>query len=349
MHQLNREKQELVYAFFGEKSCVMHEGKGGMNNTTFFVECEEERFVLRMYGSHQDADIVRYEHHVLDQLARTDFQLQTPIPQKSTAGESIVVLNGEGGEPSKLAACFRYIEGVSVMDRVELSPESLGRAAGLLSQQLSQIAPSLSAIYLPYYQLEESYPLCTRGAMQQLFSTPPPELVSVTRELALIGEWLPEVLDQLPRLERLPHQLIHGDLNASNVLTGPQGEVTAILDFEFVTWDLRVMELAVMLSDALTASLKKPGELQPQLGGLIKGFCSAVQLTSEEIEALPDLLLLRRIDVFFHFISRYWQGIDDIQITVDQTQSLCKVSTWLKEHSNELIAMVQKELAAMGG
>ena len=182
--------------------------------------------------------------------------------------------------------------------------------------------------------------------MERLFSAPPPELESVRVELALIGEWLPAVLDELPGLTQLPHQLIHGDLNASNVLTNPQGEVTAILDFEFVTWDLRAMELAVMLSDALTASLKKPEQLQLQLEGLIKGYCSAVRLTPEEIAAVPDLLRLRRIDVFYHFISRYWQGIDDIHITADQIQSLCRVNAWLKEHRAEITSMIQKELTA---
>jgi len=52
----------------------------------------------------------------------------------------------------------------------------------------------------------------------------------------------------------LPHQLIHGDLNASNALADEAGRICAILDFEFVTYDLRVMEAAVFLSDMVRSS-----------------------------------------------------------------------------------------------
>jgi homoserine kinase type II len=35
-------------------------------------------------------------------------------------------------------------------------------------------------------------------------------------------------------------------------------------------------------------------------------------MTENEINALPELIQLRSLDVFIHFLGRYWDGIDPI-------------------------------------
>lgn len=69
----------------------------------------------------------------------------------------------------------------------------------------------------------------------------------------MIGEVYEEITDSLHALEEMPHQLVHGDLNASNLLVMDSGhsQVAALLDFELCTLDVRVMEPAVILSGFL--------------------------------------------------------------------------------------------------
>ncbi|WP_027091421.1 phosphotransferase [Cohnella thermotolerans] len=68
------------------------------------------------------------------------------------------------------------------------------------------------------------------------------------RYVLRIYETLREFRVHLPKLRKLPHQLIHGDINDSNLLAAPDaaGKVAAVLDFEFCTRDLRAMEPAVV-------------------------------------------------------------------------------------------------------
>ncbi|WFR61882.1 phosphotransferase [Paenibacillus amylolyticus] len=137
-------------------------------------------------------------------------------------------------------------------------------------------------------------------------------------------------------MEQLPHQLVHGDVNASNVLADQQdGEICAILDFEFATWDLRVMELAVPMSDLLTMDQSEDWMWQAQ-EGLIRGFREQVGLEPEELLAIPQLILLRSLDVVMHFISRMFEGTDEPGVAVDQIVKLKQRMDWMSLHEARL-------------
>ena len=154
-----------------------------------------------------------------------------------------------------------------------------------------------------------------------------------------------QVHRKLPLLQKLPHQLIHGDLNASNVLADQNNRITALLDFEFVAWDLRVMELAVCLSEAVENSDKGPSEDPSEdsseapsedskgLRALVSGFLEQVPLSPEELAVLPDLLLLRRLDVFIHFLNRWRNGVDSPQNVRRFLSEVLSQTVWLSKNS----------------
>ena len=129
------------------------QGPSGMNNTTRLIACADGRYALRVYNNHQNADIVKLEHFVLQFLLRTGFPLMVPEPVKNRRGDSIT-----SSANGKLASLFRYIEGerpsAADLDQVE----SLGQAAGLLSEALARLPKTGHTLeYLPYYELEQSY------------------------------------------------------------------------------------------------------------------------------------------------------------------------------------------------
>ncbi|MDG0789451.1 hypothetical protein OMP38_00235 [Cohnella ginsengisoli] len=51
----------------------------------------------------------------------------------------------------------------------------------------------------------------------------------------------------------------------------------------------------------------------------MKGFGDIAPLNGEEIDALPLLMRLRRLDVFVHFLGRYLSGVDDAAVLREQT------------------------------
>jgi homoserine kinase type II len=276
------------------------------------VEKETRRAVLRVYDTHRDRNKIEFEHAVLQKLAVLDLPFNIPVPILTVTGETLVQLeDGEG----KFACLFGYIEGESPAEQDSVFYESFGEAAGTLSAVLADVSPEIPAVYRPYYELEQSYPLCSREALRGLLLDPPGAIKGLTAELKVLVEAYEGVADSLDQLKALPHQLVHGDLNASNLLLDAENaaQVTALLDFEFCTWDVRAMEAAVILSGMLCHE-----EEERIIRDFWRGFSRKTTLTAEEIAAIPTLILLRKVDVFLHFVTRYWEGTDEVNVLQEQ-------------------------------
>lgn len=301
-------------------------GASGMNNTTRYVERAGERYVLRVYETHRDEDKVTYEHHVLDCLAQAPVPgLPTPSPVRARNGQTIVKT-----PDGKLAALFLHREGRNPELVTESEFLDFGRAAGALSLAMSKLAPQHAPLYRPYYELCLPTP---EEQCQLLFAPLHAEdaIVADMQEALNAAEaGMEQIHRKLSLLQSLPHQLIHGDLNASNVLADQNNRIVALLDFEFVAWDLRVMELAVCLSEAAeTAS-------DACIRALVSGFMEQVPLLPEEVAVLPDLLLLRRLDVFIHFLNRWRNGVDSSQNVRRFLNEVLSQTIWLNNNSEIL-------------
>lgn len=170
-------------------------------------------------------------------------------------------------------------------------------------------------MYPPYYELLQSYPSCSRTFIQDFCKRPPVEFQEQGNALQILQGAYTEISGRLESLKNLPQQLVHGDLNFSNLLVDSEqsGKVIALLDFEFCTKDVRAMEPAVVISGFLGMAEEKVAIRQ-----FCAGFASRVRLTEEEIAAIPVLLRLRLVDVFLHFLSRYREGTDDSHVLQEQ-------------------------------
>ncbi|MDF2925269.1 MAG: aminoglycoside phosphotransferase [Paenibacillaceae bacterium] len=257
--------REAVARFFGNVQFAVAASAGGMNNTTVKITVEEKSYMLRRYNTHQDVDKAEFEHAVLRRLSRpgngSPLSFRVPEPVLSLEGASVIRLR-EGG---RLAAAFRYIEGCAPDFREEAQAAAFGAAAGELVVRMSGLLEELGTdarpAYPPYYELglpggTYSLPEAIRFCM----APPPPfALQDYGGDLALLAHEMMRIGEEAVKLKELPHQLIHGDLNASNALARNPGTASlaaealegrglaALLDFEFATRDLRAMEPAVCL------------------------------------------------------------------------------------------------------
>lgn len=297
-----------------------------MNNTTRYVEVDGARYVLRIYETHREERKALTEHAVLEQLSKQRLPFQVPVPVKTSDGRTVIrVGEGTDDSPPKIASLFHYIQGDNPLFGCKEQLFAFGHAVGRLLFALAEIRLQDSPAYPPYYELERAHPSCPLDRVAEFCSSPPPLFKSQSLELEGIGHKLEDLQAKLSSCRALPHQLIHGDLNASNVLAGQDGgTITAVLDFEFVTNDLRVMELAVCLSDLLVREKSESGDWEMLISALLLGFGSVHGLTKAEIEAIPSLIQLRRLDVFLHFLGRYFDGVDRVDILHDQIKK-----TWM--------------------
>ncbi|WP_314000939.1 phosphotransferase [uncultured Paenibacillus sp.] len=337
---MNGDIDRLLNRYFSEGTARARSGATGMNNTTRFVETGNETYVLRIYETHRDRAKADYEHRVLLALSKEPLPFRVPVPVPAMDGQTVCIL------PSgKIAALFRYVDGSNPTLDTDAELRSFGRAAGRLTKALAGIRADGEPAYPPYYEIENAHPRCPLDSVLSFCAHPPSDFVGCEAELASVSAVVANVQAGLPKLRSLPHQLVHGDLNASNVLADPEGEICAVLDFEFVTRDIRVMEPAVCLAEFI-----RPGadaaSIWPKVDAFLTGYGQEAKLTAGEIEAVPLVVLLRRLDVFLHFLGRYRDGIEgDAAIVIHQLRSLADMSDWLRKHGAELTARCSRRLS----
>lgn len=338
---IEHEMLSVVEAFFPEGDWrELHLRGSGVNNTTRFIERAGRRYVLRIYETHREISKVMYEHQVLLALAKQDLSFRVPLPLTAANGET-VVRTSEG----KLAAMFHYMEGrpPQLQDAAQIT--QFGETTALLSQALSKVNPDQPPVYPPYYEIEQAHPKCDLQTFIKFCHQPSESFAApdLRQALASIVKVVEPLQRRLELMKQLPHQLIHGDLNASNALADDTGSITAVLDFEFVTVDLRVMEPAVFISDLIRRGqdVSREGRSLQQIEAYLAGYRRYIELTPEEIACIPDLLLLRRLDVVMHFLGRYWEGIDDEQIVIDQIHYLYAMTMWLDLYADRLVRLLR--------
>ncbi|WP_182300980.1 phosphotransferase enzyme family protein [Cohnella cholangitidis] len=175
--------------------------------------------------------------------------------------------------------------------------------------------------------------MCTADRVKSFCTAPPAEFIEVAEELRSIGGAIQGFRALLDTFRTLPHQLIHGDINHSNSLVSgaDSNRLAAILDFEFCTWDLRVMEIAVMISGFLNGN-----DVMAKIELFLRGAGEQLSLDRAEIEAIPSLVRLRNLDVFLHFLGRYWDGVDDLSVLLEQTRSVHEGLSELKRVEERL-------------
>jgi homoserine kinase type II len=338
MAEETTQMDEILAHYFPPGSWTTTVGKSGANNTTRFVHVQDERFVLRIYETHQDEKKVIYEHAILLDLVEKSLPFTTPRPVLTHDGYTIVRTK-EG----KLAGLFYYLEGVNPVLEELGEIESFGRVAGQLSSSLAQVQMNLEPAYQPYYEIENAHPHCPLPEVLNFCSHPPDEFLEQASELEMISNQLVTFINQVPMLKQLPHQLVHGDLNGSNILVHQNGNVSAVLDFEFVTHDLRVMELAVCLSDFIRPNNKETLTFS-KIEAFLSGYGQTLRLTEAEIRALPVLIQLRSLDVFIHFLGRYWDGVNPSDTVKNYIQKCAGRCDWIQHHQDRLIALCKRNL-----
>lgn len=221
---------------------------------------------------------------------------------------------------------FNYLPGAKpAADRHDLS-YAYGRVVGQLTFAMKGLQLQAAPSYSPYDELLGPDTKEAAVSARRLFQTDP-TLTALAEEADLLLDVLGSLAGQTETIRGLERQWIHGDFSYANALM-EKGEISAVLDFEFATRDLRAMELAVCLAEQLSAP---DGLTKAVVKELVAGYRSVRPLEAEELELLPELIQLRKLDVFLHFLNRYQAGLDPVQVLRDQTSksaAVCRFIGW---------------------
>lgn len=289
----------------------------GVNNQTSFVSCRSGEFVLRIYLNQPELTAVRFEHALLGRLSELDLSFATPVPVQLPSGGTVA--RDPHGRP---AALFRRLPGEHVDDPAD---DRL-RCAGTALAELDDVLGEIRDVDVPAPRFDADF-----ATVHPLVPDPStiPELDAPTRkELAHV---FGEIAPIYPTLTR---QLVHGDFALGNVLFR-DGQVAALLDFEFSGIDVRAVDLATACY-ILTGRRHGSESWRP----FVDGYIARLPLDAREGTSLPLLMSSHAAVGLIHWVGRHRAGLAPKHSVDAHAVRLLEIRDWRVHHADELIGRV---------
>ncbi|MBV8085252.1 MAG: phosphotransferase [Chloroflexi bacterium] len=302
----------------------------GANNRTWRVETASGVFAVRQYLNTADPARLSFEHDLLTQLAAAGLWFAVPAPIATRDGRTWVV-DGEG----QAFSAARWIEGESPDTGDWNHVRELGLGLAHLGKAMAGIPVPAAACARPHSVLEHVHALVP-DPRDLTLGLPPGDAVRLRELHERVSAEAPDAY------ARLPQQLIHNDFVPSNTLF-VGNRLRGVLDFEFATFDLRVLEFAsAILQVCLLPAQHRTAEPWPWVETFSAGY--AASLLDDEIAAIPSMLLLRQLVVTMHWTGRWLAGLSSQERARDCAQRLLALDGWLEAEGSRLIHCVANAL-----
>ncbi len=233
----------------------------GIENTNYFVDTTQGRFVLTLFEKLQPQELPYYLH-LMDHLAAHD--LPCPRPLSDRQGHLFSTLCG------KPATLVTRLQGQSRMDPEPAHCQAMGSLVARLH---------LGAASYPGQHPNPRGPAWwhATGRLIQGFLTPQQQTL-LRQELAFQGQH---------RFDELPRGPIHADLFRDNVLFD-QAQVGGVIDFYFAGTDSWLYDLAIVANDWC---MTPQARLDPvRTLALLRAYAAQRPLSPAEKAAWPVLL-----------------------------------------------------------
>jgi len=256
------------------------------DQTLLFSSDTGTRCILKIYHPAESETVIAFQLDALRFLEERAPQLPVPrvIMTSGTSshrlGAASYALHRFSDDTTRIVAMLSFLDG----ERLDHSP-STPIQAGRLGELLAHLGRALQGFEAPAPAHEQLWSLrnaATALSLAEERTGPSRKLVeSVLRRFA--GEIL-------PRLERLPSQVIHHDFNPHNLLTvrGDPDRIAAVIDFGDLTRAPRVNDLAVALAYRVVNDAGVATN-----AAFLRGYESVWPLGAEERALLPDLVRTR--------------------------------------------------------
>jgi homoserine kinase type II len=299
----------------------------GANNLVQYVDTPHDgSFVLRVYRNHRNIKRINYELSLMLALQQFKLPFTVPTPLPARNGELLVRWVDAGLE--YLVNLWPLVPGEhperTNLNHARAAGTALGHLTIAMSQLSSDFGPTTSSPHT-YGELHQVHPL-VKEPLEALAALP-----LTTADIQRLSTLYKAIELNVPQLySSLPTQIIHSDFMRGNLLMVGD-RLTGVLDFEFACKDLRAMDFAIALI-YWSSTLWGTGEEWPLMATFAEGYFKQQQLTLAEIEALPQLILLRFLTVVLHFIGLYRQGLATLEILEQRIQATFAIADWVSSN-----------------
>jgi homoserine kinase type II len=290
---IEREAKQLCsdWSFLADFS--IESSHQGTNHLIFVIDGSVGKFILKLYGNAIATAQIHYEHRLLKHLQKKNLSFTIPTPIATDSGKTLEMRDRN----SLRLALFPYISGQQCDRQNPRHAYIAGQALGELHQALTDFDPQGQRAQLPAWgELNKIHPLVRD--VEKI-----PAIVNLdSKQHTHLCKLFSEVLETAPSIyQSLPIQTIHADYLSLNVLIECD-RVVGILDFEFATRDLRLVDFICGLDDyaMLPWSTISRWEFIKEFSA---GYAKACRLSLLEINAIPKVWRLQRSSSLV-----YWSG-----------------------------------------
>ncbi|ERJ11795.1 phosphotransferase enzyme family protein [Haloplasma contractile] len=302
-----------------------------LNTKVSLIETEDHVYILKLKKDSEhksNMESLKTEHKLIKYLLGEG--LNVPRPIKTKQGTDVVSINND------LYCLYEYIEGSHVLNHYEA--DDLNGLAYKYGEAISKLHKGL-AIITDFVDAKVTHFLKDVNAWA----------IPLLEEHDYIEEKLQEVIDYVTQYEliyeSLPKQLIHRDLHPNNLLL-QAGVVSGFLDFEISVKGIRLFDLCyactALLGEAVEGVFNKDytkiEKWKMYVSYLMKGYHNHNELTEEEIDCIPLIMILIQF-----IMSAYFLSTDESDLTHQNLDSL----KWVYENRKRLVKQVYKEVISL--
>lgn len=300
----------------------------GLVNETAFAETGAGKVVVRRNQRRLGRASLQLRHELMAWLRTRAFPSPRVIPTRN--GESSIEVDG------------RIYEVCTFIDGDDFNPDRPTQLAGIGSI-LARFHMAVEKFPAPTGSTPRYCPSSLLGLTERLMQRD--ALGDLTTQLSWYDRRAAELTAQLGEkaYAALPHLLIHGDVHRDNFLFRGDA-VVALLDFDQVCRDARLVDLADALVDFATGHPPQnwspwgvyDGPLDPERTRvLLEGYQRAAPLSPAEVTALPIIVEVVWMQGNLRRILSTQEAEPDYHIEVlEQGRWL---SNWMDQHRGEII------------
>jgi len=266
-----------------------------------FTTRDRKRYVLKIAGPDELDETVDFQIKSLLHLQVTDPGLTVPVQIKTTAGEQAAKITDDNGQ-AHWVRLVSFVEGepLDLHDHLNLDAiKAIGRITGRLCAALKGFEHPASKNFMPW-----------DGLNGLIFSTELREKYMPDDFKALAETHLQRLeTDGVPRLLALPHQVIHHDGHAGNVMceVGNPAVVTGVIDFG----DLIDRPIAMDISIVLTSVIEQGADILSATTAMLEGYREYTPIPDEQLALLYDAVAVSYIIAVQLYSYRAQHHADD--------------------------------------
>lgn len=262
------------------------------------LRCADGRqFVLKISGSTELPDVVEMQVLALGHIQQQDSEL--PVPRMIPGLDGRLVGQAGSAAGQHAVRMLSWLPGRPYQDGPFPSTaglHGLGQFIARLGKALQGFDHPAARHFMPW------------NMANGLIFSPQLRALMPQASQGLLADYFTRLERSVyPKLAQLRWQVIHQDGHGANLLrdSGSGEAVSGVIDFGDMIYGPLVCDLATCMSDFMEAS---PDPVATAIA-MVRGYHAVLPLWDEELELLPDLLMVRQIMVLqlFEFMRRNMQ------------------------------------------